>query len=155
VSAAASALTVLICDDDVRIREALRDVIDAQPDLTVIALAADADQAVAFAARGHPDVAIIDVRMPGGGAATARELRDHSPDTRILAFSAHHDNGAIREMEQAGALDYVVKGAPIRDIVSAVRRVGSAESPDGLIPDDAASDDAASDDAASDGPAGR
>lgn len=113
-------------------------MLDAQPDLTVVALAADAEQAVALATRQHPDVAIIDVRMPGGGAATAREVHDRSPDTQILAFSAHHDNGAIREMEQAGALEYVVKGASIRDIVSAVRRVGTAESPDDLVPDDTA-----------------
>jgi DNA-binding NarL/FixJ family response regulator len=150
VSAAAPTLTVLIADDDVRIREALRDVLDAQPDLTVVALAADSEQAVALATRQHPDVAIIDVRMPGGGAAIAREVHDRSPDTRILAFSAHHDNGAIREMEQAGALEYVVKGAPIREIVSAVRRVGSAESPDGLVPDESDPDESAPDESAPD-----
>lgn len=138
MSAAASSLSILIVDDDERIREALRDVIEAQPDMTVIAVAADRDEAVALAVREHPDVAIVDVRMPGGGAETAREVLDRSPDTRILAFSAHHDNGSMREMEKAGALEYVVKGAPIREIVAAVRRVGSAPSPDGPIPDDPA-----------------
>jgi DNA-binding NarL/FixJ family response regulator len=124
-----SAATVLICDDDARIREALRLVIDAQPDLTLAALARDRDEAVRLAERRPPAVAIIDVRMPGGGARTAREIRRLSPDTGILAYSAYEDAGAIAEMNQAGATEYLVKGAPLRELLAAIRRLAHIEPP--------------------------
>jgi DNA-binding NarL/FixJ family response regulator len=118
-------LTVLVCDDDEMIREALRDVLDAQPDLLVVALAAGPAEAVVFAARHRPRVAVLDVRMAGGGGPrAAREIGACSPETRIMAFSAHGDAAAIQEMRTAGVTEYLVKGVPNREIVAAVRRLG-------------------------------
>jgi len=122
--------TVLICDDDARICDALCEVVDSQPDLTAVAVANDAATAAVLARQHLPAVAIVDVRMPGGGAKAVRGLREKSPGTRILAFSAHNDNGAIEEMRDAGADRYLVKGASVRQIVSAIRELaGSGDGP--------------------------
>jgi DNA-binding NarL/FixJ family response regulator len=123
VTPAPAPVTVLIGDDDSRVRDALREVIAAQPDFAVVAVAGNGDEAVALAARHRPRVAILDVRMPGGGARTARRILEQCPETRILAFSAHNDKGTIDEMKRAGVSEYLVKGASIQDIAAAVRRV--------------------------------
>ena len=114
---------MLVCDDDVRICDALREVIGARPDLDAVAVTQDAGEAAALAKRYQPTVAIVDVRMPGGGAEAVRGLREQSPGTRVLAFSAHDDNGAIEEMRLAGAHRYLVKGAPVREIIAAIREL--------------------------------
>lgn len=123
MTAAPPRATVLVCDDDARIRDALREAIAAQPDLAVAAVACNHDEAVDLAERLTPTLAIIDVRMPGGGARATRDILRTCPDTRVLAFSAHDDPGAIREMHQAGALEYLVKGAPLREILGTLRRL--------------------------------
>ncbi|MDT3397384.1 response regulator transcription factor [Streptomyces sp. B1866] len=117
-------LTVLVCDDDPMIRDALCDVLREEPDLEVVAVARDADEAIALAARHAPAIAVLDVRMPGGGAHAARGIRKRSPGTRILTFSAYTDIGAREEMRRAGVTEYLLKGVPNTEIVAAVRRVG-------------------------------
>ncbi|MEJ2853486.1 MULTISPECIES: response regulator [unclassified Saccharothrix] len=118
-------LRVLICDDDTLIGEALHDVLTAEPDLAVVAVAQTAADAITLAKQHAPDVAVLDVRMPGGGGMhIAREIRRLSPTTRLMAFSAHVDGAAVDEMRRAGVLEYLVKGATNADIVATVRRVG-------------------------------
>jgi DNA-binding NarL/FixJ family response regulator len=122
-----SNLRVLISDDDPLIREALREVLEAEGDIAVVAVAGDADEAISLAERHSPAVAVLDVRMPGGGGSrAAREILARSPDTRILAFSAYDDLNTVAEMRQAGASEYLAKGAPNAEIVAAVRRVAAA-----------------------------
>jgi DNA-binding NarL/FixJ family response regulator len=119
-------LRVLISDDDPMIRAALREVLDAEPDIAVIAEAGDADEAITLAERHFPAVAVLDVRMPGGGGPrAAREILQRSPDTRILAFSAYDDSGTVAEMRSAGIVEYLLKGVPNTEIVAAVRRAGT------------------------------
>ncbi|MEU4548344.1 response regulator [Nonomuraea dietziae] len=118
-------LTVLIGDDEPMIREALSEVLGAEPDLDVVAVACDAEESIALAVRHEPAVAILDMRMPGGGAHAAREIRIRSPRTRIMAFSAYGDARSVEEMGRAGVTEYVLKGVPNRDIVAAVRRVAA------------------------------
>jgi len=120
-------LTVLIADDDPMIRMALSEVLAAEPDLLVVAIAADAEEAVALAAHHTPDVAVLDVRMPGGGGAhAAREIRIRSPRTQLLAFSAYDDTGVANELKRLGVREYLIKGVTNAQIVSAVRRAGAA-----------------------------
>lgn len=126
----AAKITVLVCDDDIRICDALREVLDSQPDLEAVAVTQDAREAAALAERHRPMVAIVDVRMPGGGAQAVRGVRERSPNTRILAFSAHNDNGSIDEMRGAGAQRYLVKGTPIRQIIAAVRELAGSGEPE-------------------------
>lgn len=122
-------LSVLVCDDEPMIRDALRDMFQAEPDLEVVAVARDADEAIALAEVHLPVVAVMDVRMPGGGGARAtREIRLRSPHTQILAFSAYSDAAAMDEMLLVGAREYLVKGAPNDEILAAVRRLGGTAS---------------------------
>ncbi|HEX3589013.1 MAG TPA: response regulator transcription factor [Pseudonocardiaceae bacterium] len=106
------------------IRDAPRDMFQAEPDLEVVAVARDADEAIALAEAHLPVVAVMDVRMPGGGGARAtREIRVRSPRTQLLAFSAYSDAAAMAEMLHVGAREYLVKGAPNDEILAAVRRL--------------------------------
>lgn len=119
-------LRVLVADDDPMIREALREVLDAQPDLEVVAVAKDADEAIELTGQHEPAVVVLDVRMPGGGGArAAREIGPRSPSTRILAFSAYADAQVIAEMRDVGVSEYLLKGVANAEIVAAVRRLGS------------------------------
>ncbi|WP_433262291.1 response regulator [Actinosynnema sp. CS-041913] len=116
---------VLICDDDDMIGEALHDVLTAEPDLAVVAVARTAVEAIELAERHSPDVVVLDVRMPGGGGIhVARELRERSPTTRVVVFSAYTDPKTVTEMRRAGVTEYLVKGVPNTDIVDTVRRLG-------------------------------
>ncbi len=118
-------LRVLISDDDVMIRDVLKEVLDSESDIAVVAVAGDVDEAILLAERHRPTVAVLDVRMPGGGGArAAREIARRSPDTAILAFSAYADRASIAGLAAAGVTEYVVKGAPNATIVEAVRRLG-------------------------------
>jgi DNA-binding NarL/FixJ family response regulator len=121
-----SRVRVVIADDDPRIREALRDVLDAEPDLEVVALAKDADEAITMASLHEPTVIVLDVRMPGGGGARAvREITPRSPNTRILVFSAFADAQVTAEMRAIGVAGHLLKGVTNAEIVAAVRRLGS------------------------------
>lgn len=120
-------LRVLVADDDPMIRLALSEVLAAEPDLQVVAIAEDALQAVDLAQAHTPDVAVLDVRMPGGGGAhAAREIRVRSPRTQLLAFSAYDDSGTVNELKRLGVREYLIKGVTNAEIVAAVRRAGAA-----------------------------
>src|SRR6266536_2031642 len=118
-------IRVLIADDDALVLEALTTLIAGEPDLEVVAVAGDARHAAELAARHHPDVALIDVRMDGGGPWAARSIRRRSPRSEILAFSAHDDRGYVLDMIAAGATGYLLKGASSDDVLDAVRRTAA------------------------------
>ena len=119
-------LRVIVADDDPMIRMALSEVLAAEADLDVVAVAEDADQAIELAAAHTPDVAVLDVRMPGGGGPrAAREIRIRSPRTQLLAFSAYDDSGAAEELKRIGVREYLIKGITNKEIVAAVRRAGA------------------------------
>ena len=117
-----SVIRVLLADDDPAITAALTDMFRGEPGMSVVAVAEDADGAIRLAAAHRPDVALIDVRMPGGGARAARVIHRVSPETRVVAFSAHDDRASVAAMLRVGALGYVVKGAPVDEIIGAVER---------------------------------
>lgn len=109
------------------IREALREVLQAEADIEVVGVARDTDEAIALAQQHAPSVAVLDVRMPGGGGPqAAREIHRRLPTTRILAFSAYADTPAVAEMKRVGVSDYLVKGVRNAEIVAAIRRLGRA-----------------------------
>jgi DNA-binding NarL/FixJ family response regulator len=123
----AAAVRILVAEDDLRVRDALTELIAYEPDLHLVGAVGDASAAADAAARELPDVAIVDVRMPGGGGAWAtREIRRRSPSTRVLAFSGHSDQETVDEMLDAGAHGYLVKGSSITVILETIAVAAAA-----------------------------
>src|ERR1700682_3630666 len=121
-------VSVLIADDDAAVRDALADLLSEESSITLADLAATADEAIEIAAREQPHVALLDVRMPGGGGPrAAREIAVRSPATRCLAFSAREDRASVYEMLELGASGYLVKGAADREIVEAIHRAARSQ----------------------------
>src|SRR5262245_20437884 len=114
-------IRVLIAEDDEGVREILASVVRAEPAFALAGTAEDAAHASEGAARGLPDVALVDVRMPGGGAEATRGIKALSPHTRVLAFSAHDDALTMQQMSAAGADGYIVKGSPVTTIVATIQ----------------------------------
>ena len=119
-------IRVLIAEDDEGVREILASVVSSEPAFVLAGAAADADQAIEAAARELPDVALVDVRMPGGGAHATREIKLRSPHTSVIAFSAHDDELTKREMDAAGAEGYIVKGSPVTTIIASIQIAGDS-----------------------------
>ncbi len=118
----AEPIRVLIAEDDPGARQALAELISGDDHLIVIGQAGNAKDAAAMASRFQPDVALLDVRMPfGGGPKAAREIREHSPGTRVLALSMLDDRSAVLEMIRAGAVGYLVKTEPPGLIIDAIQ----------------------------------
>ena len=120
--AATGRIRVVVVDDDRLLRETLADLLRDEADMDVVGLAADADSALDVVAAERPDVAVVDVKMPGGGPAATRGILAVSRGTRVLALSAFDDPSSVRAMIRAGAIGYVVKGGPVSETLDAVRR---------------------------------
>lgn len=115
-------IRVLIAEDEPTVRDALAALIRSEPDLDLVATAGDAVQAIDMARRFRPDVAVLDVKMPGGGGPrAARAIRALCPQTRVTALSAYDDRSSVLEMLGAGAVGYLVKGTPAGQILDAIR----------------------------------
>ena len=116
-------IRVLIADDEPELRGALADLIASDETLELVGTAGDADEAIELAKANRPDVALVDVKMPGGGGArAAREILRGSPQTRVLALSAYEDRTTVLEMLGAGTIGYLVKGTAPEEIVLAIGR---------------------------------
>ena len=113
---------VLLADDHAVVRHGLRLVLDAEPDLRVVAEAGDGHAAVARAAAEHVDLAILDVSMPGlSGLDAAAELAAGEPPVRVVILSMHAHPNLVREARRAGAGAYVLKSSADRELVAACR----------------------------------
>jgi DNA-binding NarL/FixJ family response regulator len=120
---AALSIRVLIADDNQHSREALRALIGLEPDLEVVGAAADAEEAINLVSQYAPDVAIVDVRMPGGGGKRAAEgIALASPNTTVIALSAYDDAKSVLEMFEGGVGEYISKDAPTEALIEATRR---------------------------------
>jgi two-component system, NarL family, response regulator NreC len=117
-------MRVLLADDHAILRQGLAALIDSQPDMHVIAQAADGMEAVELACRLKPDVVVMDVSMPklGGAEATERIRRDCG-DVRVVALTRHADQAYLERMLQAGASGYVLKKSAADALIGAMRVV--------------------------------
>ena len=120
-------IRILIADDEPLLLQALGEVIGSSPHFEIVATAANAADATRLAGDLQPHVALLDVRMPeGGGIAAAQGIRISSPATRVVALSAYEDEARREAMRGAGAVAYLVKGAPANDILGALRDAARA-----------------------------
>jgi len=116
-------IRVLVAEDAPTVRRALAALLAAEPGVELVGTAEDAVEAIELARRELPDVALVDAKMPGGGGARAvREILLHSPSTVVVALSAHADRESVFQMLDAGAVDYIIKGTPANQILSAIDR---------------------------------
>ena len=90
--------------------------------MEVVGAAASADEAIGLVRESAVDVALVDVKMAGGGAHAAAEIAVESPSTKVVAVSAYEDRGSVVEMLRSGAVGYLVKGTAPREILEAIRR---------------------------------
>jgi DNA-binding NarL/FixJ family response regulator len=113
---------ILIADDHAMVRKGLRMVLDAQPDLTVVAEAGDGAEAVELALKEDVDLAVLDVAMPRlTGLQAAAELKRRRPEIHTLMLSMYDSEQYFFEALKAGASGYVLKSAADRDLVEACR----------------------------------
>ncbi|MEU5567788.1 response regulator transcription factor [Micromonospora musae] len=117
-------IKLLLADDQALVRGALAALLSLEPDLTVVAEVGRGDEVVAEARRTGPDVALLDVEMPGlDGIAAAAALRAALPACRVLMVTTFGRPGYLRRAMEAGANGFVVKDTPARQLAEAVRRV--------------------------------
>jgi DNA-binding NarL/FixJ family response regulator len=121
-------LRILLCDDHVLVREGVAMLLSRQPGWQVVAQVGDGAEAVRRCGELTPDVAVVDVAMPGvSGIEAALGIRACSPGTRIVALSMYGDGHYRRRMLAAGATGYVLKNEAAVELVSAIRTVLSGQ----------------------------
>ena len=122
-------IKVLIADDHELMRSGLRSMLDSQPDMTVVGEAEDGAQAVDEAVRLHPDVAIMDIRMPrlDGIEATRRLMTQGDSAPRVLVLTTFDLDEYVYEALRAGAGGFMLKDAPPGQLAEAVRTVAAGE----------------------------
>lgn len=115
-------VSILIVDDSADSRDILRRALSLGDEIEVVGEAGSGPEAVEQAEELSPDVVLMDVRMPeGSGIEATRAITRRFPQTRVVALTAHDDPDTVRDMIASGATGYVVKGAPVADLVAAVR----------------------------------
>ena len=119
-------IRLLIADDQALVRGALAALLDLEPDLSVVAEVGRGDEVVAAAREHRPDVALLDVEMPGmDGIAAAAALRKAMPACKVLMVTTFGRPGYLRRAMAAGASGFVVKDTPARKLADAVRTVAA------------------------------
>jgi DNA-binding NarL/FixJ family response regulator len=118
--------TIVVAEDHALVREGTRQILAGENDLSVVGEASRGDEAVQIVVQLRPDVVLMDMRMPGiNGIDATRQILAQAPDTKVVIVSAHEDEDYVREAIAAGALGYILKTAPARELVEGVRAVAA------------------------------
>jgi len=121
-------MKIVIADDHGIVRSGIKLLLERQPDLEVIAEAADGIEARDLVIQRRPDLAILDVKMPGlTGLQATREIKAQAPEVPVLILSMHDDERYLFEALKAGASGYVLKSQADTDLLSAIRSVERGE----------------------------
>ncbi len=121
-------IRVLLADDHAIVREGVRRILMAEPDIEVVAEADDGLGAVEQAKKLKPDVAVLDISMPGiNGIEATKQIRAALPNTHTLALTMHSDDSYVFQVLKAGASGYVLKRAAATDLVQAIRAARRGE----------------------------
>src|SRR4029079_7959187 len=114
-------IRILIADDHAVVRSGLRTILDARPNLEVVAEAADGNEAGHKAIETTPDIAVIDYSLPlFNGIEVTRQIRAQLPKTEVLIFTMHDNETLIQDMMKVGARGYLLKSDAGRDLISAI-----------------------------------
>ncbi len=122
------AITAVIVDDHSVVRQGVRAFIETQPDITMVGEAASGEEAVRLCAEGAPDVALVDLVMPGmDGVEATRRIKEVSPRTQVIILTSYHEDQHIVPAIRAGALSYLLKDVKPAELVEAVRKAARGE----------------------------
>jgi two-component system response regulator DesR len=117
-------IRVMLAEDQVMIRQALATLLSLEPDIEVVAQVGQGGAVVDAARRHRPDVALLDIEMPGGdGLSAAARLHTELPDIKVLILTTFGRPGYLRRAMESGALGFLLKDAPAAELAAAVRRV--------------------------------
>ncbi|MET9069385.1 response regulator transcription factor [Streptosporangium sandarakinum] len=121
-------IRVLLAEDQAMVRGALVSLLGLEPDIEVVGEAASGPEAVAVAREVRPDVALLDIEMPGGdGITAAAMIREEVPDCKVVILTTFGRPGYLRRAMEAGAVAFLVKDRPASELAAAVRRVRRGE----------------------------
>jgi DNA-binding NarL/FixJ family response regulator len=122
-------IRVLVADDHAIVRTGIRHVLETEPGFSVVGEASNGTEALALALELRPDVAVLDISMPGvSGLHTAAELRRRAPETRVLILSMHDNTEYVLESLRAGVHGYLLKDSAAAELGQAIRAVCRGES---------------------------
>jgi two-component system, NarL family, response regulator DesR len=118
----------MIAEDQTMVRQALVALLELEPDIQVVAEAADGDEALAMAGKHNPDVVVLDIEMPGpNGIQVAAQLGRSGFDGKVIIVTTFDRPGYLRAAMTAGASGFLLKDAPAADLAAAIRRVAAGE----------------------------
>lgn len=124
-----SLIRILLADDHALVREGTRRLLEAENDVEVVAEAASGEEAVEAAKQHHPNLAIMDIAMPGmGGIEATRAIKQWCPETAVLVLSAYDDEPYLIALLDAGAAGFLLKNVHGQELIKAVRAVARGES---------------------------
>jgi len=119
-------LRILLAEDHQTVREGIKLLVNAQPDMEVICEVGDGELAIKEATRLKPDLLVMDISMPTmNGLKATKKLRELMPDVKILTLTRHTDDGYLKQLIGAGANGYVLKQSAPTDLLHAIRTVAA------------------------------
>jgi DNA-binding NarL/FixJ family response regulator len=122
-------IRVLLADDHALVREGTRRLLETENEVEVVAEAANGEEAVEATKRLHPDIAIMDIAMPGmGGIEATRAIKVSCPETAVLVLSAYDDEPYLMKLLEIGAAGFLLKNVHGQELISAIRAVSRGES---------------------------
>jgi DNA-binding NarL/FixJ family response regulator len=120
-------ISLVIADDHVLVRQGIRAFLETHTDLSIVGEAEDAGSAASLCALHKPDVALVDLVMPGGGISATREIRSASPKTQVIVLTSFDDAQQILAAVQAGAISCLLKDVDADSLAETVRKAARGE----------------------------
>ncbi len=121
---------IILVDDHAILRQGTAELLRREPDMEVIGEAGDGQEALDLVQKLRPEVVVMDVRMPGmSGVEATRRIHGAYPAVQVLVLTAHDDDQYVFSLLEAGACGYLLKSAPVAELVKAIRQVKAGESP--------------------------
>jgi len=115
-------IRIMLVDDHAIVRQGIRVLVEAEPDITVVGEAGNGRQAVQLMLKLRPDVVVLDLAMPQlNGVEATRQIMKEDPTAKVLVLSSYSDNEYVRQVTDAGATGYLVKQTAADDLIKAVR----------------------------------
>ena len=121
-------IRIVLADDHEMVRQGIRAFLETESDFAIVGEAKDSDGAIALCKDEHPDVALLDLVMPGGGGVAAtRGIKSESPNTAVVILTSFDNEASVLPALKAGALSYLLKDVAAEELADAVRRAARKE----------------------------